>query len=293
MDPIWKEGTISVIDGPPGTGKSTWALIMAEIYLRKNSEGSVLTNIPVKGKRYHHFSTASDMIRHVVDHKSAIVILDEAGIYATSGAGEDRRTRGNLQMFLKLIRKLNLALVWIDQVFEGSVPPAVRSMASYLFHKPDRGRVQLYHITGGNLTLKDTAYINERDLPKLEWNTYGSSDFELDMEDGFRDLFLTMARDPWGDNREALKEWLASLPGTMQEENGDGKREREYQEGEPTQPPYLHDPAEPVPVKVIVWGIIQQNPKVRNARIGEILRIDPSVVSRYRSEIREITSSNS
>ncbi|MDG6219493.1 MAG: hypothetical protein QCI00_08645, partial [Candidatus Thermoplasmatota archaeon] len=191
----------------------------------------------------------------------------------------------NLQMFLKLIRKLNLALIWIDQVYDGSVPPAVRNMASYLFHKPDRTRVQFFQVVGGSPQLKDIAFINQGDLPKVHWNTYGSSDFELDLEDGFRDLFLAMARNPWGDNRDALRQWLSSLPGDMNDERGNGKRERENIEGGGDPPPYVHDPNAPIPVKVVVWGILQQNPKARSARIAEILKVDPSLVSKYRKEV--------
>ena len=93
-----------------------------------------------------------------------------------------------------------------------------------------------------------------------------------------------MARNPWGDNREALREWLSSLPGDMNDERGSGKRGERGRRGAS---PYVHDLSAPIPMKVVVWGILQQDPKARSAMIAEILSQDQSLVSIYRAELRQ------
>jgi len=229
------------------------------------------------------------LIRALVDTTEGLVILDEAGIYGTSGAGEDKRTRGNLQMMLKLIRKLNLSLIWIDQVFEGSVPPAVRSMSIYLFHKASLRTLEVCQVVGGAPQVLHTVTIDERDLPKMEWNTYGNSSFEMDLPEGmdFSDIFNALARDPWMDNRKALEKFVVHYLDGGHDENANGKRERENLEGETLPDPSVSgaaDPSKTVTTRELVFGILQHNPEVKTRTIAKVLKLEERTIRRYRAE---------
>lgn len=191
---ILKRGTISRITGKPGSGKTHGALMLIErTWKRFRAEKKkwpykVLTNIVIDWDKYKaaegkEHPMRSDIIQvtslktlywEILETRDAVLVLDEAGLFGSSGAAGVRKALGQWEQILKLCRKLGMAIIWIDQRGKGSIPPTVRELCSWHIHKPSKTR----------LVLKEVQYLDDgRDAierKKGTWKYFGGVTIPFD-----------------------------------------------------------------------------------------------------------------
>jgi hypothetical protein len=151
---VMKRGTITRITGKPGAGKTHGALMFIErtrkrfLQEGKHWPYKVLTNIIIDWDQDPKHFMRNDIIQvtslrtlywQILEGQDFILVLDEAGLFGSSGAAGVRKHMGQWEMVLKLCRKLGMSIIWIDQRGKGSIPPTVRDLASWHIHKPSKG----------------------------------------------------------------------------------------------------------------------------------------------------------
>lgn len=154
---ITDPGTVTRITGTMGTGKTDFSLFIAEqgICKRKDPDYRILTNIVMDWDMDPEHPLRDQVIEvtslprlywEITRTKQGVLILDEAGIYASTGASSKRSEIGQWEQIIKLIRKFGLGIIWIDQRGKGSTPPTVRALCRYHVHKPYKTRAEFYEV---------------------------------------------------------------------------------------------------------------------------------------------------
>jgi hypothetical protein len=272
-----------------------------ELGLKKYPDMQIITNIPMKRpiENIWRVQRQSHFLWYLTRVKTrASVMLDEAGTWATSGAGDQKKNRGQMESFLKLCRHFKVSVGWIDQIYESSIPPAVRKMSSLNFDtggkiQPGKpGRKALYNVDGsGNRNLV-REYPNTT-LTRLPYDHEALSSFKMDLPGklGFHDIFEDLAGVPGDKIQGALEKWLINqgvapppiklFEGVVLKENI-----QDQDQAPPVSGCKKLDPAERIDSRVIVWGILQHNPNIRTRKIMEALNISRSPVEKYRREFK-------
>lgn len=143
---VFREGNINTLLGPPGSGKTNCALFLGEkaidagyfiytnIHFFKYAKVAQACekNLLPKGVRYKRvpqemttITTLSDLLLGLLNTDKNIVILDEAGIFASSTNTMARKVR-ELKELAYVIRHLRSSLFLIAQS-KGSISPSLRS----------------------------------------------------------------------------------------------------------------------------------------------------------------------
>ncbi len=297
MMSIFDPGCITVVTGKPRCGKTSLTLLLAEMALKKNPEIQIISNIMIDKKldRYHHFSTSSEFIWYLSQVKRGIFITDEAGTFATSGANDIKQVRGQLEAFAKLAGHFGLSTIWIDQRYDNSVPPLIRTLASYRFHCPSRGYVEMYEIENEQCNLIQEW---ENDiLPSIQYDSKGMANFDWDLpkDISFNNLFNALSNTPSKHFPEKIIEWcnrngLAPprkdiFKGLYSRESTiEGKKEKNDVAGSWEK---LDPFTDKIPEKVLIWGIHQRYEGMKNpsiSRISKFLHISETTISKYRAE---------
>ena len=160
VNTIFHEGNINTLLGPPGTGKTNLAVYFMEkaeelgysvwttVHFFKYSQvgqACEMGRLP-KGIRYrkvpqdvHTVKTLSQLLLGLLEGRKNIVILDEAGIFASSTSPMSRKVR-ELKELAYVIRHLNASLLLIAQA-RGSIAPDLRStLVTYEMRISKKGR---------------------------------------------------------------------------------------------------------------------------------------------------------
>ncbi len=177
---VLRPGTLLAITGHPGRGKTYAAMVLGSYALK--SGWVVLSNVPLKDETpgYKLITSTYELLKYTVTfwERKKMVILDEAGLFATTSIGHvSNRSVFHTLNLAKISRKLRLALVWIDQQSEGSIPPYLRRLAVegagiLEMEKPGRGT---WITTGGTKPI----FV----LPEgLEYDTYSISSMEFNVD---------------------------------------------------------------------------------------------------------------
>lgn len=285
-------GAINIIAGRPGTGKTDLSLRILENGRRRDPEIHGISNIPLAGgpSWYHQYTTLSGILWYIVAFPRSVLIIDEAGIYATSGAGGDTDTRGILERLVKICRKFGLSVIWIDQTIEGSVPPKVRQMATWVLKKIQKDRTEIYLGTSDAPSI--TAHVTRT---TLRFNTLGFSSLRMDIKPSdFLGLVDYLSENPGGpiQIRESLGEWLISKdldPPKIPELSAWSEKREKKEEGGGSAPSTpeekkIPDPKDKIDTRTLIYGILQRSPRVPARRIAEILRVGEDTVYHYRKE---------
>lgn len=224
-------GVITIWTGRPGSGKSNMALRYGEASLKKHRI-PIITNIvmldAIKDWPGVHVCTRmTDLLKTMCQYQRALVILDEAGIYSSSGAGGSQKERGQWEMFIKLSRKFGVATFWIDQRGYGSVPPTMRELCTYHIHKPGKTRLEMYYGFKGepDSRLIASRNIGREDLTTIPYDHLAPGSFIIDLPDRdvydpntnkwkieqqtIRDLFDYIANSKSTEIRGRVLEWLS------------------------------------------------------------------------------------
>ena len=174
-----RPGVMIAITGHPGTGKSYAAMVLAGYAIQKG--WVVLSNIPLKEEveGYVLVRSSEQLLENVVEfwERKKMLVLDEAGLFATTSVGHtSSRNVFYALNIAKISRKMRMAMVWIDQQSEGSIPPYLRSLALegagiLEMKKPGRG---VWSTPGG---VKDIFIPPEA----LHYDTYSISSFDFNV----------------------------------------------------------------------------------------------------------------
>lgn len=158
---VFNEGTITRVTGKPGAGKTFGAMWFIERCwnrlrkARKRWPYKILTNVIIDWDRDPAHPMRKDIIQvtslttlywEILESKEAVLVLDEAGLFGSSGAAGRRKDLGQWEQIIKLCRKLGMAIIWIDQRGKGSIPPTVRDLCTWHIHKPGKGYILLKEV---------------------------------------------------------------------------------------------------------------------------------------------------
>jgi len=210
-------GTLSIVSGRMGAGKTDWALKMCEYAMKKKPHIKIISNIgmmkPVKN--YLFCNTLTALLEAMIKVKEGILVLDEAGIFGSSGASRRQKDNGQWEQFAKLSRKFGLATIWIDQRVTGSVLPTIRDLARYRFHKRTKFELEIYE-HGDDIDqwlLVDRIRLTSEDRTRLPFDTLDIGSFEMDLPDDLtiRDVFNYLSKFRSSEVRTALKGWLNKI----------------------------------------------------------------------------------
>lgn len=300
LSSIFRPGTVVVVTGKPQQGKTSLSLLLADLALKKHDKIEIISNVRLRKdpERYHYFWKTSQFLWYLSRVERGVFLTDEAGTFASSGANDIRLVRGQLQSFVKLAGHFGLSTIWIDQVWGGSVPPAIREMATYRFHCPSVGYVELYEVEGGECNLI-MEWENDI-LPTIQYDKKGMATFDWDLPKGvdFSNLFEALSGMPSSKFGLEIVKWCNKnglAPPRKEIFNGLYSKESS-KEGEGGEVDTMDrwaglDPGgEKIPEKVLIWGIHQryQGQKIPSiSRIAKFLNVSESTVSKYRSEYKK------
>ena len=121
--PYYDPGSLSIISGRMGAGKTDYSLRLVEIAMKKAKGIQIISNIAMKKKvkNYHFTNNLMGLLDQMVKVNHGLLVLDEAGIFGSSGSSGLKRETGQWEQFIKLSRKFGLAtlcvIVFISCVF--------------------------------------------------------------------------------------------------------------------------------------------------------------------------------
>jgi hypothetical protein len=210
-----------------GSGKTDWSLRLAEEAMKKRPGIQIISNIrntrPVKGYRF--CNSLRELLRAMIDVNHGLLILDEAGIFGSSGASTRRKEVGQWEQFVKLSRKFGLATIWIDQRVKGSVLPTMRDLAKYRFHKPKKFICEIYQGGHEDDPIIDRLKLTSKDRTTLPFDTLDIGSFRMDLPEiiemvngkekarqlTIRDVFDHLSKFRSSEVRSELRKWLDEI----------------------------------------------------------------------------------
>ncbi len=200
-------GRLIQISGNPGSGKTDFALLLAEYALKENFV--VITNIlsseallirfgeEVEGKEgqvfrddFYRTVRMSDLlyqcIRHIRDNRNVIIVWDEVSTFYNRSEAM-KRENIDIGKLLRLIRKFNANIFFLEQITD-NLATVAREMLVAKFVKETRKRVHF-------MTLPGEGHYNEylQSVPKAKIK-FKTGDFAGFMNDvDFGDMFNKIA----------------------------------------------------------------------------------------------------
>ena len=255
-------GSASLYWGP--SGKTDFSLRLGEDSLKKVSGLEIITNIQMTKPmdRLTVVTKLTELLDKMVRTKHALLILDEAGIFASSGASRRNESIGQWEQIIKLSRKFGLATIWIDQRTFGSVPPTIRELCRLYIYKPTKFRANVYDGLQPNSRKLATWRLTTADRTTLPFDTYSVGSFSMDLPDKMvtrqdgkqvlqrvtmTNVFEALANVPSDRTRPELEKFMLKL-GAEYDINARDK-ERETLEGEASSPP-------PVSARSVVFSVL-------------------------------------
>ena len=232
-------GTLTVITGNRGSGKTDLSLRLTEAIIQKNPGIRILTNIVMLRKQneinLQVITKLTELIENMIQYKRIHLILDEAGIFATSGNAGNRKDVGQWELFIKLFRKFGISMMWIDQRGVGSVPPTMRELTNFHIHKKDLFMYEIFEgFKGENGTRKlESRILTHTDRTKIPFDTDATGSFIMDLPevDGYqytvKDLFDAMANVNSKQARPTMEKWMDKVKSKQAEMELNLEREKE------------------------------------------------------------------
>lgn len=236
----YDRGRLSLITGRMGSGKSDFGLYLCERAQQKDPDLTIISNIAMMKpvKNFIWVNSLKKLLHAMVDTEKAILLIDEAGIYATSGAGANWKDNGQWVKFIKMQRKFGISTIWVDQTIEGSVLPAIRNLALYKFVKTKNDRTKQYFvdifIQGEEkddwdfIKGYEVGFESVTTLP-YDTDDIGSFKMELPLDMTIQDVFDHLSNFRSSEVRPELKKWLDDIE-TKQAEQDHGEEKEDHSE---------------------------------------------------------------
>lgn len=166
----FQEGKLYAVYGTMGTGKTNFALRVAEDLWHVNNQMMFLTNITVNHPRFKYSNKASDLLLYLSTYKTPFVVLDDSTTFYSSTEAVSQRKR-NMDNLIVIIRKFRANILFVAHVRQ-YIPRFVKEYGEWIIKKRSK------------MVAEMDPYIIE-DIPPtgLEYNTYeiGSFTFDIDM----------------------------------------------------------------------------------------------------------------
>lgn len=221
-------GTVTLFTGSMGTGKTDIALRYAELALNKNPDLVLITNIVMMKKtrrwKIHYCNSWFEYLKLIYENPRSLLVLDEAGVFASSGYSRNGFDIGQWEVFLKLCRKFGVSVFWIDQRDVGSVPPTMREVAYYHVHKPQKFIVEVWRKMRQSKGSTQIQFrkISEKDRTNIPFDTLSPASWKDDFpvwygDDGseekltIRDLIDEVSDVNNAEVRPTMKEWFKKI----------------------------------------------------------------------------------
>ena len=164
---------IIIIEGRMGTGKTDFALFLAENLLYWNIIDEVATNIRVQHEKFRHISSLAELEAWLKSSKSRkLFILDEAALYVDARNPLSAMNR-KFRHFVFLLRKFNAKLIAIAQR-SIDMESAVRELCLATITKLSKK----YAVITSDLLSEPVELFN---IPKttVKFDTYDIAEFRL------------------------------------------------------------------------------------------------------------------
>jgi len=160
-----------------GSGKTCFALLLAERLLERGLVKKVATNIKVNDPRFIQVDSYFKLVEFLEsDDSPKLFILDEAGLYLDA-RNPFAKTNRLLRHIAFLLRKYRGKMIVISQRFD-DIDKTYRELTVAVFHKISRKTAVLY----SDLFEEEIVI---RNIPKtsIKFNSYDIAEFKLDLED--------------------------------------------------------------------------------------------------------------
>ena len=167
----YQEGKLYAVYGSMGTGKTNFALRVAEDMWHANNTMMFITNITVNHERFKYVNHASDLLLYLAMYKHPFVIFDDSTTYYSSTEALSKRAK-DMNSLIVIIRKFRANILFIAHVKQ-YIPRMVKEFGEWIIKKRSK--------TVGEM---DPYIIEDIPATTLEYNTYeiGSFKFDIDME---------------------------------------------------------------------------------------------------------------
>jgi len=279
-----------------GTGKTDNALKYSEIALEKNPDLVVITNIVMLKKirkwKVIFCNSWFEYIKLLYENPRSILVLDEAGIFASSGYSSKGSDIGQWELFLKMCRKFGVAVFWIDQRDVGSIPPTMRTIAYYHIDKPEMFTMETWRKTkyskGSKLISK--RKLSKKDRTKIPFDTEAPASWNNDMPIWYgeeerqltiRNLIDRVSNVNGFQIRPTIKEWMEEIKRNQADHSRVLEREKDRADAK--------DSKKGITLKEVVFFLLSEDEKNERTRkgpseIGKFFNRKPQSISRIIKE---------
>ncbi len=197
---VWKmsqeEGKIYGIYGRPGSGKTSFSLLLAQDILHFNNTHIFLTNMTVEHPRFKFAATASQLLEYLARYERPFLILDDSSAFYNSTEAMSSHVR-SMNDLLVVIRKFRANLILIAHTYQ-YLPRIVKEWGEWIAKKRNKTKAEM-------------DYFVVQDIPAttLQYNTYevGYFDFDIDM----KEVLAVLSGKAGEKMKEALKKYLEEL----------------------------------------------------------------------------------
>lgn len=186
------EGSIALVNGPPGAGKTAFALDACRIW-KALTNGVVVSNVEGWDGTDVAVSTSDEMHDAMQDHRGQVLALIDEGSQTLTTKGQDTEGTNKFAKDLKMVRKKqpgdryakqgSVLIVGHERSDTGA---PIRRLATLVAEKPSRrdpGRMVLYESEGGRDTLdKSAEYQGVSDTPE-DYDEHEASQFDVVLDD--------------------------------------------------------------------------------------------------------------
>lgn len=293
-------GRLSIITGSQGTGKTDWACSLMERTMKKHPEIIIISNIkmmkPVKG--YVWVNSLKKLLKALCENERSLLIIDESGIHGTSGYGSSYNDNGEWVKFIKQQRKFGVSTIWIDQTEDGSIPPQLRKMAVYKFHKWRKGSIEkgMFFVDifgkddkGEWEAVESGLIVNWESRSDLPYDTKDNASFKMDLPGkmNIKDVFDHLSNFNSSVVREKLKELLQEIETKLDNDGAENKENcivgrESYTMGEVMK--FIFDSITPKPGNREDLNKALKEKDIKNKDISKILGVTEQYVYRIKNE---------
>ena len=194
---IFESGVITLITGNLGTGKTDFAMTLADVARRRGYY--ILTNV-VLLRDVEHIKTvtkASELLSELAKEKRYVTILDEAALFANSKDIQGKENK-RLVKLLMMIRKLGSSVIFINQRDMETIK-TIRHLTVYEFKKVSKKEVLVFGPWGPS-----ELYIYNVPRTNIPFDTRSIAFFEMDVD--VEALFSELANMNYKKAMERLRE---------------------------------------------------------------------------------------
>ena len=189
----WDEGKIYGIYGRPGSGKTSFSLLLAEDILHYNNTHIFISNITVKHPRFKFADTAYQLLEYLAQYEKPFIILDDSSAYYSSTEAVSAHVRA-MNDLLVVIRKFQANLILVAHTYQ-YLPRIIKEWGQWIARKTIKTKAEM-----------ENYVVKEIPPTQLDYNTYeiGYFNFNIDM----KEVLGVLSGKAGVDMKKSLKKYL-------------------------------------------------------------------------------------